>query len=92
MRYRPNRDFNAFNAMMERVDSVDKDTGVVVAQNFFPMDEELPPIENFDLTMMVKAGVPLQKVSTKVVGTGFMAVADALNQVDNENQPSNKET
>lgn len=91
MRYKLNRDSNAFNAMIERLDSVDKDTGVVVAQNFFPMDEELPSIENFDLTLMVKAGVPLQKVNAKVVGTGYMAVADALNQTDDENKPSNKE-
>lgn len=92
MRYRPNLDSVNFAAMHEVVDKVDSDTGVVVSQNFFPMREKLPPVENFDLTTMIKAGVDLKQVNSKVLGNGIMQVADNLSSIDDDNLNNNKET
>lgn len=78
MRYRPNLDFVGGMAIKEVVDKIDPDKGSVVTQNFFPQLEVLPSAELFDLETMIKAGVPLQKTSTKIVGTDLGAVADAL--------------
>lgn len=80
MRYRPTQDVVAFNAMMEKIDAVDNDTKRVVAQNFFPSKEKLPPAENFDLETMIKAGVPLQKTNSKVLGSGIQSIAEVLNE------------
>lgn len=89
MRYRPNMDNVNFAAMSEVVDKVDSDTGVVVSQNFFPMREKLPPVENFDLTTMIKAGVDLKQVNSKVIGNGIMEVADNLSSIDDDNLNKN---
>lgn len=84
MRYRPNRDCVSVDSMIERVDVTDRETGVVVCQNFFPMNERLAPSEMFDTELMIRSGVPLKQTNTKVLGSGVMAVAEALNDIDDE--------
>lgn len=79
MRYRPNQDFVANTPILEIVEKVDPDTHRVVTQNFFPSEEKLPPAENFDTMTMIKAGVPLQKTNTKVLGSRVQEYAEILN-------------
>lgn len=85
MRYRPNLDFRGGSTMVETLDHTDKDTGVVTSQDFYPQSEELPEPELFDIQSMVKAGIPIQKTSTKILGTSLGAVSDIFNNDDNFN-------
>lgn len=53
---------------------------------------ELPPLENFDLDHLLKAGIPLQETRTNILPTGDSELLDHLED-DVEPEPSepNKE-
>lgn len=62
---------------LESVDEIDE-TGRSRSVRFNPHREKLPPIEQFELDTLLKAGVPLQQTRTKILAPDASVIADAL--------------
>lgn len=62
----------------EDVDEVDVDTGRTTHKKFNPHREKLPPIENFELENLMKAGIPLQQTRTKVLAPNVTGIVESL--------------
>ena len=52
-----------------RLSSVEKSDGTVETK-YKPCNEKLPPANMFDIASQVQAGVTLQEVNTKILGSG----------------------
>lgn len=82
-------------AALENVEERDPDTGVVRIRKYNPSDDVLPPAEKFELETLLKAGVPLQQVRTKILSPDVTPLAEALadaedSQFESSLQQNNK--
>lgn len=65
--------------------------GVSLVNLFNPHDTVLPSPDMFDLDMLIKAKVDLQKTNTKIFGGDIFGTADILNNLTEENGESSNE-
>lgn len=69
---------------LEDVDEVDPDTGRTTHKRFNPHTEKLPPIENYEIETLLKAGVSLQQTRTKVLAPNVTGLVDSLASLSDE--------
>lgn len=75
---------------VELVEDINSD-GRGLVHIFDPSVEKLPDMVMFDLDSLVKAKVPLDKTNTKILGGDALLVADALMDLeDNDNNNNNE--
>lgn len=62
----------------EDIDDVDMDSGRAVHKHRNCHTDKLPRPEQYDLEVLLKAGVPLQQVRTKVLPSDVTGLASAI--------------
>lgn len=63
---------------LEDIDEIDVDTGRATHKKFNPHLEKLPPLENYELDNLLKAGVPLQQMRTKILAPNVTGLVESL--------------
>ena len=74
----------------EQVTDVDPDTGVALVHLFDPTAAALPDGSMFDLDNLLRAKVPLERTTTKVLGGDVFGLSDFLNNIT-EDEQANKD-
>lgn len=67
----------------EDVDELDE-SGLSRSKRFDPHSTKLPTPDNYELDVLLKAGVPLQQTRTKVLSPDAVLLADALASMDDK--------
>ena len=81
-----------FGSCVREVSVVDQDTGVVTTTTA-PCNTKLPDAELFEIQNQIKAGVTLDEVNTKILGSGIdtVSLTEAVETVVKNSNKKSKE-
>lgn len=68
-------------AAFEDIDDVNEE-GLTLRKRYNPHKDKLPPVEQFELETLLKAGVPLQQTRSKILSPSAVGVADAIAELE----------
>lgn len=79
-----------FGSSVEEVSTTNEETGVSILSVRSTV-KTLPPMENTRLSALVKAGVPLEEVNTKILRGASLSVPPAEENKTTENENNSSE-